>query len=87
MLDKVLNAPLILQLVSASTHLSISDFFKNNQKHQSAKPFIPVFTPKFSYENVSNRNFFEPQYPMTTENKKIRRFLKGAGIQRRKLSK
>ena len=63
MFDKVLNTPLILQLLSAR-HIvptKYNWFFKNYQKHPSAKTFIAVFTPNYSDENVGNVKFFKPK--------------------------
>ena len=36
-------------------------FFENDRKHQSAEPFIAVFTLNCSDENVGTVKFFEPQ--------------------------
>ena len=40
-------------------------FSKNYLKHESAKPFIAVFTPNYPDKNVGNVKFFEPKNLIT----------------------
>ena len=49
-------------------HIVLSDykwFYKIYLKHESAKPFISVFTPGYPDKNVSNVKFFEPKNLIT----------------------
>ena len=57
-------------------------FFKNYQKHQSAKPFIAVFAPNYFDENVDNVKFFEPKdvFTFNSHGNQIPRFCLSVAI-------